>query len=178
MTGLFLLGVAGLWLVAALFISVLVARKLPKRPWRLPLTAIMFLALFPLPLVDEVVGGIQFKQLCKQHSTIQVDRAKAAGRTVYLLDLPQTNIEGPWVPVKLYPWRFVDAVTKEIIVSYDVLYAEGGRLFPGFDSGHEPLTFKGICAPGGGVRVDNGKLLSELGVTRIERPDSRKGEVK
>ena len=170
MTGIFFLGAVGLWLVIALFISVFVARKLSTSPWHLPLTAIMFLALAPLPLIDEIVGGMQFKQLCEEHSTIQVNRSVPAGTNIYLRDVPDIKIEDLWVPVRLQPWRFLDAVTGEPIISYDILYATGGSFIRmlGISEGSVPLTFKDSCAPGG--RVDIVKLLSELRVTQIDRP--------
>ena len=93
-----------------------------------------------------VGGGRQFKQLCEANSTIHVDRATAAGRTVYLAETPDVEIKGTWVRVVLKPWRFVDAMTGELVVSYNTLQAQGGR-FLKVSEGHEPLTFNGYCAP-------------------------------
>lgn len=55
-------------------------------------------------------------------------------------------------------------------MSFDQFYAEGGQLFPGFDSGHEPLTFKGECHPPG--IFDKG-FSATLGLIEVEKPHAK-----
>ncbi len=172
MTGLLLLGIAVIWLVVALVISIVVFRILPKpkRLWRIPFALILFFVLIPLPLIDEIVGKRQFERLCKDNSTIQVDRAKAAGRTVYLAQTSDVDIKGTWVRIVLQPRRFVDATTGEIVVSFNDLIAVGGRFIQmlGISEGSVPLTFKGWCQPGDRNTLEN--LFKELKITLIRRP--------
>ena len=73
----------------------------------------VFAVLLPLPALDEIVGGRQFEKLCKENSTIQVNRATAVGRTVYSTQQPSVEIKGTWVRITLQPWRYVDATTGE-----------------------------------------------------------------
>jgi hypothetical protein len=171
MTGIYLLVVAAIWVTAVIWLSKIVIRKLPVTTWRIPIALVIFAALLLLPLADEIVGGRQFEQLCKENSTIQVDRAKAIGRTVYLAELPDVEIVGKWVRIVLKQWRFVDATTHETVVSYNTLMAVGGRLIRmlGISEGGVPLTFKGTCEPGG--VVDPLKLFRELEVTQIRRSE-------
>lgn len=163
MSGLILLFVALVWLIASLLIAAPIARLLPSTGWRVTIGTLLFCVLVPLPLIDEIVGARQFERLCKEHSTIHVDRAKATGRTVYLADTPSVDLENTWIRITLQPWRYIDVKTGETVMSYNVLVA--GRRH--FLTGLGPLTFRGYCAPGGGS--DPFKLLKEIGVTRIDR---------
>lgn len=170
MTGIFLMLLAVLWLVAALLLAKRVTTRLPKIWWAYVLRMILFLALLPLPLVDEIVGKRQFDTLCSENAMIQVDPAKAVGRTVYLADLPDIEIKGPWVRVVSKPWRFIDATTGETVVGYNTLQAAGGvftRTLGIFDGG-VPLTFRGSCAPAN--PPGSAKAFAKLGINYIEPP--------
>ncbi len=167
MSGILLLIVAALWLLIAFFLAKAIAHVLPKVWWAYVLRVVVFLALLPLPLIDEIVGKSQFEQLCRENSTIQLDRAKTAGKTVYLADQPSIEAKGTWVSVVIQPWRYVDATTGETVVSYNTLQA--GRRF--FLTHFGTLTFNGYCAPGG--RVDPVKLFKEIGVTQVQRSELR-----
>ena len=169
MTGILLIFVAVLWLVVAFYLVKLIAILLPAIWWAYLLRVVLYLALLPLPLIDEIVGKRQFEKLCSENATVQVDRAKATGRTVYLANLPDVEIKGTWVRVVSKKWRYIDATTGETVVSYNTLQAVGGRfiLALGISEGGVPLTFKGFCEPEG--RVDPLKLFKEIGITQIKR---------
>jgi hypothetical protein len=169
MTGIYLLFVAFIWMAVVIWLSKISTRNFPMETWRVPVAIVIFAVLFPLPLIDEIVGGRQFEQLCKENSKIRVNKAMAAGRTVYLAEVPFVEVKGTWVRVVLRPWRYLDATTNEPVISYNILMADGGWLVRsmGISSGGVPLTFKGSCEPGG--VVDPVKLRSELQVIQIQR---------
>lgn len=169
MTGLFLIPVAIVWLLLALAVTGWVARRFNGRAMKVASCVLSFPLLLAAPLIDELVGRGEFEQLCKDNSTIQVDRSTAGGRTVYLAKTSDVELNGTWVHVVLKPWRFVDARTGETVVSYKTLNAGGGWLIRhlGISEGGVPLTFKGYCDPGG--VVDPHKLFSEIGITQIQR---------
>lgn len=178
MTGLLLFGVAGIWFVVALVISIFIFRKLPKRLWRIPFALILFLVLIPLPLIDEIVGKRQFEQLCSENSTIQVNRATAVGKTVYFVPQPDVEIKGTWVRVVLQPRRFIDATTGETVVSYNELIAVGGRFIQtlGISEGGMPLTFGGTCVPAN--RPGSIETFKPFGINYIEPPITKNGAKK
>ena len=134
---------------------------------------LLCLALLPMPLIDEIVGKKQFEQLCRENSMIQVDLTKAAGRTVYLADLPDVEIKDTWVRVVLKPWRFVDAGTGEVVVSYNTLMASGGKFVHALplSEGRVPLSFAGSCAPAN--RPASKQAFANLGINYIERPANK-----
>ena len=175
MTGLLVIGAALVWFAIALFLSIFIPRKIVKKMWQPLITLVLLTVLVPLPLIDEIVGGMQFSQLCEQHSTIQIDPAKAVGRTVYLADLPDVEIKGTWVRVVSKPWQFVDATTREPVVTYDTLQAAGGWVVHALplSEGRVPLTFDGSCAPAN--RPASAETFQHLGISYIER-SAKKGE--
>lgn len=170
MSGLLLLAVGALWLWCIKWLIGKLGQRFPERPWRPLAQGIVFALLLPLPLMDEIVGGWQFNRLCEAN-VVQVNKQTARGRTVYReAGGHESPIPGTWVNVWKMSFRDLDMSTGEVIVTFDHLRAEGGRLFPGFDSGHDPLTFKGTCWSQG--KPDK-KFYADLGMTLIERPQSK-----
>jgi hypothetical protein len=166
MTGIYLIAMTGGWLWLVLRLTKKMRDRLPKVWWGKWLQVLLVAVLMPLPLIDEIVGGRQFAALCEKN-VVKVNAGSARGRTVYLeyaVDLP---VKGTWVPVWVLPYRYLDLTTGELVVSYDHLRAEGGVLFPGFDSGPDPLTFNGKCKPPG---VFDRDFFSRLGITEVKRP--------
>lgn len=167
MTGLLVLIVAAAWLWAVIWLAKKAGALLPKRTGTMAVQLLIGALLLPLPLIDEVVGGVQFRRLCEKN-VVHTSADSLRGRTVYLDYQSQTPVKGTWVRVWAHPQRFIDSNSGEVVLSYDFLRAEGGALFPGFDSGHDPLLFKGECKL---PRVFEKTFLSDLGVTRIKNPN-------
>jgi len=169
MTGFLLLFALAIWVAIDTSLSVFVTTRLAGTEWRVPIAIVVFAVLLPLPLIDEIVGGQQFKQLCKENSTIQVDRATASGRTVYFDPQQNVDVKGTWVRVVLQPKRFVDATTGQLVVSYNTLIAAGGRFSQALaiSEGGMPITFDGSCRP-----TENPKdLFKSLDIKALDRPN-------
>jgi hypothetical protein len=178
MTGIFLLFVMAIWLGIAVWLGKIIATRLPATRWRGAVGMLIVALLLPLPLIDEIVGARQFKQLCKENSAIQMNRVTAVGKTVYLARTPDVEIKGTWVRVVLKPWRFVDSTTGESVVSYNTLMADGGRLIRtlGISEGGVPLTFKGTCVPPN--RPGSIETFRIFGINYIEPPVEKSGVLK
>ena len=169
MSGLYLLFVAAVWLALTLATAYAITSRIKDAVLRVVAMLALIGLLLPLPLVDELVGKRQFEQLCKDNSTIQVDRATAVGKTVYFVPQPAVEVKGTWVRVVLKPQKFVDVVTGEIVVSYNELMASGGRLSRALaiSEAGVPLTFIGTCALNENPRA----LLKSLNVSAMDRPN-------
>jgi hypothetical protein len=168
MTGLFLIAVLAIWIVVLRgFVRKLVA-FLPERPWRKFVQLGMFVVLMPLPLVDEIVGGWQFAQLCKQHDTIQVDREKIRGATIYYVPTSSTEIENLWLPVRHQAWQHIYKTTGAMAMKYDSFHATGGWLIRTLriSESNVPLLFHDSCFPHENPVV----LMKFLNVTTLDRP--------
>jgi hypothetical protein len=164
MLGPYVLFLAIVWFAVACGIAIYVASRLPAGGWRVLVGVLAAALLFPLPLVDDIVGGVQFGRLCEENSAIHIDRKSAAGRTVYLADVRRRDVDGTWVHVVLTEWLFVDAKTGEIVVRYNTLAAGPGVVH----FGGAPLTFKGSCAPAG--RPASVETFRPFGINYVEPP--------
>jgi hypothetical protein len=177
MSGLLFLGVVALWFFAAKWLAQRIGNLLPDRPWRVVAKVFIFALLLPLPLIDEIVGGWQFKRLCEAN-VVRVNKESARGRTVYLADVQDIGVPKTWIPMVQQHWQFLDAKTNESILSYERFLAIGGVLIRtlSISEGNAPLIFKGTCEPGG--VVDPLKLFKELGITQIQRSTLSTKELK
>ncbi len=176
MMGLYVLFIAVVWLAIALAIAHAVTSRIKSEGLRTIATLMVGALLLPLPLIDEIIGKQQFEKLCKEYSTIQVDRSKAVGKTVYLATTADVEIKGKWLRILLKPWRFVDATTGETVVRYNTLTVSGGRVAQtfGFSEARVPLTFANHdCAPKNPPA--SAQAFEALGIKYIEPPTIKKG---
>lgn len=171
MTGLLLLAVVALWLIAAIIITWGIVAKIPSEGWRTAAAVALFPALLIAPLADDIIGGLQFRALCEEKTVIRVDESRAAGRTVFLIR--DRSIQLPWllVPVIEQPWRYADVDTQEVLVSFSTLEAKGGWLIRGLGISETdaPITFKGYCGP-----ADRSSIFQELNIRQVEDSIPRK----
>jgi hypothetical protein len=167
-TGLLLLIAAAGWVIFVVRTAKKAGTLLRNRVGNGAVSLAVFLLLLPLPLIDEIIGGRQFSELCKKN-VVHVNSRTARGRTVYLEHASQSPVKGKAVRTWVIPQRFVDSSTGELVLSYDILRAEGGALLPSFDAGNEPLTFKGECHPAGTFEKS---FLPNLGIARIKNPNA------
>ena len=84
MGGLMFFAVIGLWIYFLKWLVNAFDSRMPKPPWRQVVKVLLFAVLFPLPLLDEIVGGRQFAKLCEAN-VVTVNRDTARGRTIYAL---------------------------------------------------------------------------------------------
>lgn len=169
MGGLMFFAVIGLWIYFLKWLVNAFDSRMPKPPWRQVVKVLLFALLLPLPLIDEIVGGRQFAKLCEAN-VVRINKDTARGRTVYLeRSNGQIAVAGTWLKIWQLPFRYVDASTGDMVASFDHFRAEGGHLFPGFDSGPDPLTFKGECHQ----LIAFDSISKEIGLKEIERPQGK-----
>lgn len=168
MSGLILIGVVLFWLWAAVVIGQMLTSKL-KDSWPKSLATFLTTAvLIPLPVVDEIIGGIQFRALCGVETQINYDKYKLANKTVHSQLLDAVDIESLTIPVISQTWNYRDIQSQEILLNYKTLDAEGGWLSRviGFQSLRKPFTFDGHCGPGW-TKVD--EIFNRLNVTVVTK---------
>jgi hypothetical protein len=178
MSGLYLLAIAAVWLAFVAALSYALTSRIKAASLRVVVALLVAAVLLPLPLIDEILGRRQFEQLCKDNSTIQVDRKTAVGKTVYYVPQPAAEVPGAWVRIVVKPQRFVDAATGEPVVTYNELMADGGRLVQvfGISEGKVPLTFRSTCVPPN--RPASVQTFKPLGINYVEPPSRNNGEQK
>lgn len=168
MTGLYVLAIAAAWLALVGMVARTLTARLKSGALRSILIALAFGVLVPLPLVDEIVGMRQFEQLCRDNTKVVVDRAAVAGATVYSEQQTLVVLTGTWIPIVLRQHRYVLSTTGEVVVSFNTLVAQGGKVAQtfGFSEARVPLIFRGSCRPTENVR----ELFQKLNITAQDRP--------
>ena len=143
MTGLLLLAVVGLWMWACVAITRVVLRQVKSPPSRWLGAPTLFTALLILPLVDEIVGGFQFRALCEKGAVLKIDAEKAKGRTVRVVIQPSNEVVPGQALRTLHShlsYRIVDS--EEEIARYDTYVINGGWFIRalGISNNNSPLT--------------------------------------
>ncbi len=170
MLGILFFALIGIWIAIDLFITGQLADRFFSRGRNSIAAIILFLFVLPLPIVDEIIGKIQFDSLCQKSAEIHFDPKSAAGRTVYFQQNDEQLVTNTWLPIKKQPWRFIDANNSEIVVSYNTFSAGGGFLARHIvlTQSMVPFTFKGYCSP---AEVSNlQKRFEQLQMHEIRRP--------
>lgn len=151
MTGLLLLAVVGLWVWACVAITRAALRRVPSPPWRWLVAPTLFTTLLILPVVDEIVGGFQFRALCEKGAVLKIDAEKAKGRTVRVVIQPSNEVVPGQALRTLhthFSYRIVDS--DEEIARYDTYAVRGGWFIRalGISNNNSPLTI-GLpaCSP-------------------------------
>lgn len=109
---------------------------------------ILFVFVFCAPVIDEIIGGFQFRYLCYKDSMPFVNEEKARGKTL-VEDSSNIELEKYFIPIKKYNFLFRDIDTNEVAVSWIYYRAHGGWLARAIDFGssHAPFIFNGSCQP-------------------------------
>lgn len=163
-----------LWIGLLVWLIKLLVRPIKNPEWREPIGVLLFVLLFPLPIIDEIIGKYQFERICQENSMIRIDREKAKGRIVYLDMPPLQKIKWSMVPIQLHLRRYFDVETGDLVASYAMPSAFGGALVRviGFPEGRGGVIFNGYC----GLKENPRELFKQLGITVIDRPtDVTKG---
>jgi hypothetical protein len=176
MLGLYLVLIGIVWLGIVVALATWLTLRIKTGPMRVFVALALVAVLLPMPLIDEIVGRHQFEQLCREHNTIHIDRTKAVGKTVYLVQRPPVDAEGTWVRIVIRPFVYVDAETGDPVVSYNELTAVGSRFLPSLSQGRMPLLFNGFCAPPN--RPATAEAFEAYGIKYIQPPTLKNGEKK
>lgn len=163
MIGLTVIFISILWLIFAILISVIMMMWIKNIIYKFFFSLLLFLIIFPLPIIDEIVYKYQFEKLCGEKSTLWIsDDAK--GKTLYYAGSRYHNIDGLWMPVGRLQWEFKDVTTKKNILIFREFSTQGGILARTFFRG--PIFFEGSCVSK--YFGDENELFSKIGVKIIK----------
>jgi hypothetical protein len=149
-SGIFLIAVFIIWLIISIAVAQWVARHCKSKFMRLFSGVVVFPLLLLAPLADEVIGIFQFESLCKKYAVVEIDERNSMNRYV-ATEIRKKDVyaEGTAVSIRIDPYIYRDTETKQIIVSYHILHAQGGWLvrFLGISETNAPLLFGSGCEP-------------------------------
>lgn len=166
MSGLLLIGVVLLWFVVAIAIARMLTSKL-KQLWIKSVVRLLLVAvLIPLPVADEIVGGFQFRALCKNEAVATYDEGKIRGKTVHLKSADVYHFTNTILPTYKQTWKYADHTTNEELISYVDLHSDGGWLSRAihFNYVHKPYTFTGVCSGD-----KDGYLFQNLNIKKVNK---------
>ncbi|MES2831501.1 MAG: hypothetical protein V4695_05855 [Pseudomonadota bacterium] len=129
MIGFLFLGVALLWLVLTVFLTIKIPRWLDLKSssrW------LLRLALVPLllvgPFVDEIVGMRQFKRLCEERAVFNVHPNSNHVNRAKEVYTDYTAVPGYWIDITSQKVSYIDLDTGIAFLSYEVFFTKGGRI--------------------------------------------------
>jgi hypothetical protein len=161
-TGIFVLAMMALWLYLAAIVTRLLVKNITNRATKLLASMLLGLALFLAPVADEIIGGIQFRSLCKNNVGLNFDASSIRGKTIVSSGYKKRKIHGVAVPIKENVVSWKNNIGDQILLTETSYKAQGGWLSRsiGFNNVKAPYTFTGNCSP----NIELQKLRQELGV--------------
>ena len=146
MSGIILIVLLAFWLYLAIKMSSFFVSKMMEGAGKVAVRIFVFAMFFIVPVLDDIVGGFQFRHLCETEVLLVYNEKKVKGKTAQL-KRPVIQIINKVIPIREHTWDWVDQDTGETLVKYKDYYAEGGWLsrFIGFPQGSPPYTFNGSC---------------------------------
>jgi hypothetical protein len=166
MTGLLVLALFGLWIWAVFKLSRWIGGQVQGGRWRWPIAALVFAALLPLPVIDELIGGRQLDSLCRDKAVMKIDEAKIKGRRVrYSAEPLDQRVPAIAIPVTFTLGVLRDLESNEILGSRGRYNAKGGILVQamGASESDSPMFAQSYCAPTEGW----GEAAKRVGFTII-----------
>ena len=148
MSGLILIAVLWIWFLIAKSLSAFFTQQMQLGALKKLAQVLLFVLILVLPVADEIVGGFQFRALCKAEAVAIYDEAKVRGKTVKYKSGEVIHYAHTILPIYKQVWiHIVDGSEKDSITIVD-LYSDGGWLsrWINFNSVHRPYTFKGVCS--------------------------------
>lgn len=152
MIGLSVIFVIVIWVFLVTKLTGFLGKLLPANQFSAPLKVLLFILLLVMPFMDEIIGGFQFRALCKTEAVAIYDEAKVRGKTVHdnQSSAERYNFTNTILPTYKLTSKYADHATNKLLITYVSLYSDGGWLsrWIDFNGDHSPQTFDGSCSGG------------------------------
>lgn len=149
MTGLLILPVFGLWIWVSVRLASWVCGRARRGVWQQILKGLVALAIVLVPLTDEIIGGVQFRAMCREHAVLRVSSGDLKGK-VLTRTSQQSFPNKVLIDIERWDVSYVDSSTGAEVIGYAWLRASGGLLSRSllFSSEAKPLTVHpSTCQP-------------------------------
>jgi len=153
MAGLLAIGLLVGWLAVAVWLATRLTGKLKNRPLRFALMISIVFVLVALPVADEIIGGFQFRALCRDNAVLKINAEKIKGKTVWMaIDPSNKDLNNTAVRIYYSRVSYRDMVTGEELGSNSAYAAMSGHLVRLLAMGNEmaPLTIHPSTCSGPG----------------------------
>lgn len=148
MSGLILISIIVLWVIAIKKLTIFLTQSMPASGFTRLAKVLLFALLLVLPFADEIIGGFQFRALCKAEAVAIYDKEKVYGKTVHLKSAEVIRFTKTILPMHKQIWKYADHATNDELISYVDLKSEGGwlRRWVNFNNVRSPMFFDGNCS--------------------------------
>jgi hypothetical protein len=156
MIGLLALLFFVLWGFIAYKISEFLTKKMKTEKYKKLTVTVLGVFIFFVPVADDIIGGFQFRALCKEKAVLTVDEQNIRGKTIVYQRVRDQYLNMYIIPILERNWTYKDADADEIVISWKSYEATGGWLsrLIGFPEGSPPYTFNGSCLAKEGFDFD------------------------
>ncbi len=163
MSGLIILFILGWWGTASFFLARFIVKPIKHTEMKVGVNIVLAAFLFIVPVLDDIIGGFQFRGICHQNANVVIDEDKARGKTVVYQNATAEKIKNSIVPIRQKSFTFKDKGSNELLISWVELDADGGWLsrLLNVSSTTYPYTFNGSCQP----ENSGGSLFKKLNIT-------------
>jgi hypothetical protein len=167
MTGLFLLGVLGLWGMSMWWLTGRACTAIKRGPVRVAVRGLLFAFLLLLPLSDEIYSRPEFIRLCQANTDVVVTVPQLSGKTVWFAGVTSQSRKIGLLQGLEKRWNYVLPSTEVSAFHHTDFHVRGGMFVRmlGISETSAPLLFEGYCAS-----KDALDFRSTLQVTVIDRP--------
>lgn len=147
MSGIIILFVLGVWGVISYFCVKLALWRVKDSNIKIFTSILLISLMFIAPIADEIIGGFQFRELCRDHTIFILNETTARGKSVAYQNIAQKKYDNYLVPIVESQELYKDIVSNEIVVYWNVFRAEGGILSRSLNlfESTKPYTFNGVC---------------------------------
>jgi len=147
MGGLILIAILVGWFYLVKIISYAVVEQMAEGLKKTLVLTITFIILLTAPVMDEIIGGFQFRALCSGHNITVYDKDKLKNNVLIVAPVSNVSTSEYLVPVRQTDMVGRDAKTGEPLLEYTIYRASGGWLSRtvGFNNVYKPYTFRGAC---------------------------------
>lgn len=143
MAGLLVIALLVGWLAVAVWLATRLTGKLESRPLRFALMISIVFVLVALPVADEIIGGFQFRALCRDNAELKIDAEKIRGKTVLVVvDPANRDVENSLIRIYYSRFSYRDVNSNEELATYSRYVAVSGWLMRALAMGNAlpPLT--------------------------------------
>ena len=161
MTGIVFLLILFTWFFIAKKIPFLFIAGMKPGNKKTVVYLILCVLCFIAPVADEIIGGFQFRAICRQGTQLIYDADKVKGKKLlWAGGDPGTELKNTILPITAFSRALVDMSTREHLIEYTQYTVTGGWLsrFIAFNSVTRPYTFEGSCGANNKIKLLQIKL--------------------
>lgn len=155
MTGIFFFLILYLWVSTCIRVFSEFRKKATTKKARY-INNLVFAFIILFPVLDEVIGAIQFTYICDTRAVLHINEAKIAGKRVYVEINPSHKRMNTAIPIYRTKQVYRDELTHEVLASFERFEARGGWLIRmlGISESNSPIIIpQPYCSPEKGVAI-------------------------